>query len=46
VFLQRFIRRFRLTADNETVKEPYNKKQSKTTKYQGKRTYLQQAEIK
>jgi len=45
-FLQRFIRLLRLTADNETVKEPCGKKQSKTAKYQGKLTYLQQAEIK
>jgi hypothetical protein len=46
VFLQRFILLLQLTADNETVKEPYGKNKSITAKYQEKRTYLQQAEIK
>jgi len=45
-FLQRFIRLFRLTSDNETVKEPYGKNKSIMAKYQGKRNYLQQAKIK
>jgi hypothetical protein len=45
-FLRRITRRFLLTADNETVKEPYSKNQSLTIKCQEKRTYLQQTETK
>jgi hypothetical protein len=45
-FYSAFTRRFLLTADNETVKEPYSKNQSLTIKYQEKRTYLQQTETK